>query len=39
MKGEEKASNCIKCGACEKLCPQHLEIRKNLSMLDEEMKY
>ncbi len=39
MKGEEKASNCIKCGACEKLCPQHLEIRKNLSMIDKEMKY
>ena len=39
MQEEERASNCIKCGACEKLCPQHLEIRKNLEMLNEDLKY
>ena len=32
------AEKCVKCGQCEQVCPQHLNIRKDLATLSEEMK-
>ncbi len=31
-----RASDCIKCGKCEKVCPQHLPIRKLLTDIADE---
>ncbi|MCH5268884.1 MAG: 4Fe-4S dicluster domain-containing protein, partial [Lachnospiraceae bacterium] len=30
LNGHGKASDCIRCGKCEKACPQHLTIREYL---------
>lgn len=33
-----KASACIKCGKCERACPQHLPIRELLVQVAEEFE-
>ncbi|MBQ7170308.1 MAG: aldo/keto reductase [Synergistaceae bacterium] len=35
--GHKHASECVKCGACEKACPQHIEIRKELVRVSETL--
>lgn len=37
FKDEEKAHNCIECGACETKCPQKINIREDLKALQKEM--
>lgn len=37
LKDEEKAHNCIECGACETKCPQKISIREDLAKLQVEM--
>ena len=34
--GHGRASDCVKCGACEGHCPQHLEIRSLLVKIAEK---
>lgn len=33
-----KASDCFKCGGCERVCPQHLQIRKLLTEVSQEFE-
>lgn len=35
-KDGSKAKDCLECGACEGICPQHLEIRKLLKLVSKE---
>ena len=37
-KSGNKASNCIKCGKCENICPQHLKIRDLLADVAKEFE-
>ncbi len=38
LKESEAAENCVKCGKCETLCPQHLSIRDDLERFTAELK-
>lgn len=35
---DKKASDCVKCGACEKMCPQHIDIRTYLEKIAKKEK-
>lgn len=36
--GLKKAEECIKCGKCEQVCPQHIKIRQELEKVAEKLK-
>ncbi|MBQ9643741.1 MAG: aldo/keto reductase [Lachnospiraceae bacterium] len=38
-KGHSKASECLKCGKCERVCPQHLPIREYLQQAAAEFEH
>jgi len=35
---QRRPKNCIKCGACEKQCPQHIEIIRQLEVVERHME-
>ena len=35
--GRKRADECIKCGKCEAVCPQHIKIRENLEKVCENL--
>lgn len=37
MHGRKSAADCIKCGQCEKVCPQHIAIREELAKVSQAL--
>ena len=37
MHGRKPAADCIKCGKCEQVCPQHIAIREELERVSNEL--
>ncbi|MBR1777792.1 MAG: aldo/keto reductase [Alphaproteobacteria bacterium] len=35
MHGKNRANECVKCGKCEKVCPQHIAIREQLEKVSQ----
>ena len=35
--GKARATECIQCGKCEEVCPQHIKIRDTLKKVKEEL--
>lgn len=38
LQEEERSSQCKKCGKCETLCPQHINIRDDLARMSKDME-
>ncbi len=38
MKAEARADQCMDCGACEEVCPQHIPIREHLRLVTKDME-
>jgi len=35
VRGRKRADECVKCGQCEEVCPQHISIREELEKVSE----